>query len=374
MAPINVGIVGYGSSAKIYNLPFITPNPDLNVYAFLQRAAIPDPKTATPGSHCTIDFPNAKHYQSADDFFADSNIELVIVCSHPDSHASFAEKALRAGKHVVVEKPFTTTTAEADRVIAIAKESGKILTCYQNRRYDSDFLTLRHLVNKNAFGTVTEFENHYDVNMPVWMVRNKTIEYTPGEGMTFGLGAHSIDQALVLFGKPASVTAFLRSVRGVESEIDDTFTIILQYSGEKKNLLVTIKTAIATPMQDQLKTFVRGTEGSFIKFGTDVQEEQIFAGKIATDEGFGVEPSSTHGLLTTFKEVDKSQTYQEDSKRYHGKFPSIKGNYVEYYEDLVAAIRGERELAVNPQDSRDAIRVIELARESHKTGTTIQWS
>lgn len=126
-------------------------------------------------------------------------------------------------------------------------------------------MTLRHLVNKNAFGTVTEFENHYDVNMPVWMVRNKTIEYTPGEGMTFGLGAHSIDQALVLFGKPASVTAFLRSVRGVESEIDDTFTILLQYSGEKKKLLVTIKTAIATPMQDQLKTFIRGTEGSFIK-------------------------------------------------------------------------------------------------------------
>ncbi|OBT54687.1 hypothetical protein VE04_04921 [Pseudogymnoascus sp. 24MN13] len=322
MVPINVGIVGYGSSAKIYNLPFITPNPDLNVYAFLQRAAIPDPKTATPGSHCTIDFPNAKHYQSADDFFADSNIKLVIVCSHPDSHASFAEKAL-----LVVEKPFTTTTAEADRVIAIAKESGKILTCYQNRRYNSDFLTLRHLVNKNALDGSKQ--------------DNKTIEYTLGEGMTFGLGAHSIDQALVLFGKPASVTAFLRSVRGVET--------------------------IATLMQDQLKTFVRGTEGSFIK-------EQIFAGKIATDEGFGVKPSSTHGLLTTLNEVDKSQIYQEDSKRYHGKFPSIKGNYVEYYEDLVAAIRGERELAVNPQDSRDAIRVIELARESHKTGTTNQWS
>jgi predicted dehydrogenase len=97
------------------------------------------------------------------------------------------------------------------------------------------------------------------------MVNNKTIEYIPGEGITFGLGSHSIDQALVLFGRPASVTAFLRSVRGIESEIDDTFTIILQYSGEKKNLLVTIKTAIVTPMLDQLKTFVRGTEGSFIK-------------------------------------------------------------------------------------------------------------
>ncbi|KFX87572.1 hypothetical protein O988_09365 [Pseudogymnoascus sp. VKM F-3808] len=374
MAPINVGIVGYGSSAKIYNLPFITPNPDLNVYAFLQRAAAPDPKTAAPGSHCTVDFPNAKHYQSADEFFADSNIELVIVCSHPDSHASFAEKALGAGKHVLVEKPFTTTSAEADRVIALAKKSDKILTVYQNRRYDSDFLTLRDLVNKNAFGTVTEFENHYDVEMPAWMVKNKTIEYVPGEGMTFGLGAHSIDQALVLFGKPASVTGFLRSVRGVDSEIDDTFTIILQYTGEKKNLLVTIKTAIASPMQDQLKTFIRGTEGSFIKFGTDIQEDQIFAGKIATDEGFGVEPSSTHGLLTTSKQIDASQTYQEDKKKYHGKFPSVTGSYVRYYQDLVAAIRGDRERAVNPQDSRDAIRVIELARESHKTGTTVQWS
>lgn len=97
------------------------------------------------------------------------------------------------------------------------------------------------------------------------MVNNKTVEYVPGEGMMYGLGSHSIDQAVVLFGKPASVTAFLRSVRGIESEIDDTFTIILQYSGEKKDLLVTIKTAIASPMVDQLKTFIRGTDGSFIK-------------------------------------------------------------------------------------------------------------
>jgi predicted dehydrogenase len=99
MTPLNVGVIGYGSSAKIYNLPFITPNLDLIVYAFLQRAAAPDSGTAKPGSHCTIDFPKAKHYQSADDFFADSKIDLVVVCSHHDTHASFAERALRAGKN-----------------------------------------------------------------------------------------------------------------------------------------------------------------------------------------------------------------------------------------------------------------------------------
>lgn len=101
--------------------------------------------------------------------------------------------------------------------------------------------------------------------MPAWMVSNKAVEYIPGEGMTFGLGSHSIDQALVLFGRPASVTGFLRSLRGVDSEIDDAFTIILQYEGEKKNLLVTIKTTIVTVMKDQMKTFIRGAEGSFVK-------------------------------------------------------------------------------------------------------------
>jgi predicted dehydrogenase len=102
MAPLNVGIIGYGSSAKIYQLPYITPNPNLNVYAFLQRAAAPDLTTAKPGSHCTVDFPKAKHYQSADDFFADAAIDLVIVCTRPDTHALFAERALLASKHGVL--------------------------------------------------------------------------------------------------------------------------------------------------------------------------------------------------------------------------------------------------------------------------------
>ena len=139
-----------------------------------------------------------------------------------------------------------------------------------DRRYDSDFLTLRHLIRNNAFGKITEFENHYDIEMPPFMVRNKTVEFVPGEGMMFAAGSHSIDQAVVLFGRPASVTAFLRSMRGIESDIDDTFTIILQYDGEWKDLLVTIKTAIVSPMFDQLKTFVRGSEGSFVKVSISI--------------------------------------------------------------------------------------------------------
>lgn len=104
-----------------------------------------------------------------------------------------------------------------------------------------------------------------------------------------------------------------------------------------------------------------------------MQETQKFEGKVPTDKGFGLEPDSTFGKLTTLKKIDSSQTYNEASKKFHGNFPSIKGNYLAYYEDLVAAIRGEKELAVKPQDSRDGIRVIELARESHNKGATVTW-
>jgi len=123
MAPFNVGLIGYGFSTKCFHLPFILPNPNLAVYAFLQRAAPPaDPATTKPGSHCTIDHPQARHYQKPADFFSDPDLDIVIVCSHTDTHALFAEQALEAGKHVVVEKPFTRTTAEADRIISLAKE------------------------------------------------------------------------------------------------------------------------------------------------------------------------------------------------------------------------------------------------------------
>lgn len=115
------------------------------------------------------------------------------------------------------------------------------------------------------------------------MVSNKTVEYVAGEGLTFGLGTHSIDQALVLFGKPASVTAFFRSLRGIESEVDDTFTIILQYNGEKKDLLVTIKTTIVSHMEDQFKTFIRGTKGSFIKVSFSSMNLRQFQDLVLTE-------------------------------------------------------------------------------------------
>lgn len=238
---------------------------------------------------------------------------------------------------MVVEKPFTVSTAEADRVIATAKKSGKILTVFQSkkfsfahfslwnsqpgltlpqdRRYDSDFRTL-----------------HYDVDFPFWMSSWKSPDWSPGQGMMYGLGSHTIDQALLLFGRPASVTGFFRSLRDVESKTDDTFTIFLQYSGEKKNLFVTVKTSVVTTMQYPLKFFVRGYTGSFIKYGDDRQESQIAAGQTVRSTGFGVECEKTYGLLTTKERVHESQVLDVGSGKWVGKFPSLKGEYAQFFQ------------------------------------------
>ncbi|KAJ7214458.1 hypothetical protein GGX14DRAFT_443956 [Mycena pura] len=376
--PINVGLVGYGGSAKSFNLPFILPNPDLRVCAFLQRAAAPDPASVPRlpvGTHCTIDFPSATHHRTADAFFADDKIELVVICTH--EHGEFVRRALMSGKHVVVEKAFVNTSKEADDLIQLARERGKVLTVYQNRRFDSDFLTLQHLVKSGALGDIRDAQMHFDFRMPSWVMGWTQKEYAPGQGMTFGLGSHTVDQALVLFGRPGSVTGFLRSNRGVDSDVDDTFTIVLQYGGEQKNLTVTVKTAIVTHMKDNLRFFVRGTEGTYLKFGTDPQEAKALAAPCqpASDPDYGREDERVWGTLSTTKEFDaKSQTFDEDSGLYIGKYPSLFGRYRGLYENVVTAIRGTAELYVKPETSRDGLRILELARESHDTGRTVPWS
>lgn len=192
--------------------------------------------------------------------------------------------------------------------------------------------------------------------------------------MMFGLGSHTIDQALLLFGRPTTITAFYRSLRGVDSKTDDSFTIILQYSGAQRNLLVTVKTSVVAMMQHPMKFFVRGYDGSFIKYGEDIQESQVAAGLKSTAPEFGVEPETTYGLLTTKKRIDESQALDKTSGKWAGKFPSLKGSYAEFYTDLVKAINGEGELAVLPEQSRDGIRLIEIARESAEKGCSLPFN
>ncbi|OBT85651.1 hypothetical protein VE02_05800 [Pseudogymnoascus sp. 03VT05] len=378
MAPIKVGIVGYGFAAKNFHIPFISAIPDYEIIAILQRAEAPaDPKLSPKGSHCTVDFPGIKHYRSANDFFADGEIAFVVVATQTDTHALFGKMALTAGKHVIIDKPFAESAEEADKIIALAEKKSLLLTCYQNRRWDGGFQTLRKLIKEDALGDIKEAEIHYDFESPSW-VSQFPAKYTPGAGMAYGLGTHSIDQALVLFGLPKSVTGFFRVQRGMESEVEDSFTIVLQYDGAQKELLVTVKTSVVTPMAQQLKFLVRGTKGSFIKFqnrSTCPQEEQIAKGAKPLDPGFGLEPEQLEGILTTYDSFDSQfQTLDQETNKYTGRYPTITGRWLGLYENVADAINGKSNLEVKPKQSRDVLRVIELARESHNKGVTIPWA
>lgn len=242
---------------------------------------------------------------------------------------------------------------------------------------------------------VLQHANHsLDVEFPTWIQGWTQPKYSPGEGMLFGLGSHTIDQTLQLFGRPSRITAFIRALRGVESEIDDTFTVILRYDGKNgnphanKDLQCIVSTTMVTPMQAPLKCLIRGVEGSYVKYGTDPQEAQtLVAGMDSTDPSFGVEDESLWGTLTTFNKPfdSKHQTDKPEGAvvppqgpkgetKYVGKFPSFKGNYMGFYQDLVKAMNGEKKVEVDPQQSRDGLRVIELARVSAMEGRTVEWS
>ncbi|KAF7514851.1 hypothetical protein G7054_g14947 [Neopestalotiopsis clavispora] len=334
---IKVGVVGYGNSAKNFHLPLIQAVPSFELVAILQRSAAPSSPTTTPvGLHCSVDFPAVHHYRTVDDFFENSTIDLVVVATTNDSHGPIAKMALETGRHVIIDKPFTHTTAEADELIQLADQKGLILTCFQNRRWlvkDGDFQTLRQLIDAGALGEVKEAELHYDFESAgSWFSGDQT-DYTPGTGMTFALGPD-------------------------------------------KDLLVTIKSCIVTIMSQQLKYIIRGTKGSFFKQrSTCVQEEQISKGLGPSDPGFGIEPASSNGILTTIVEFDSDhQNFDQSTGKFVGRYPTVPGSWLSLYENLAAAIKGICPIEVQATQVRDVLRIIELARMSHTQNRTIEWN
>lgn len=293
----NVAVVGYGLSAKVFHIPLIEAVPEFQLYGIVQRKPQPD-------DDASKDHPGTKSWRSADEIFEDTSVDVVVVTTPPQTHFEFAKKALESGKHVVVEKPFVPATKDAHELIAIAKKSGKLLTVYQNRRWDSDFLTVRKLLDEGKLGDIAEFETHFDRHRPqlpppaqqTW--KNQAL---PATGSLFDLGSHLIDQVYHLYGAPKKVTGlvgFLR--RGVTEGAPDFCTVLLHYGTKEAKRLVTVKATVISPEEEQLRYWIRGTEGSYKKFHLDVQEDQLKAGMKPGDEGFAVEPEGHHGKRNPF--------------------------------------------------------------------------
>lgn len=261
MAPktYNVAVIGYGMSAKVFHIPLIQVVTQFKLYAIVQRN--PKPEDDAEKDHTQI-----KAYRSSEEMVNDAAVDVVIVTTVPASHFELCKLALEHGKHVVVEKPFTPTSKEAGDLIAIAKKHDRLLTVYQNRRWDTDFLTLSKLLKENTLGRVVEFETHFDRHRPEAPAGSTTWKARPlpGGGAGYDLGTHLIDQVVVAFGLPDRVTGFVGSQRAHNPEgVEDSCTILLHY--ESKGLLATVKAGVVSPEVEQLRYWVRGENGSYKK-------------------------------------------------------------------------------------------------------------
>ncbi|EAL91896.1 hypothetical protein KXX16_009345 [Aspergillus fumigatus] len=352
----NVGIVGYGFSAKIFHIPFVTEVPQFKLYAIVQR-------TPKPEDDAEKDHPGIKSYRTAEDMIKDAAVDVVIITTAPDSHYALAKLALENGKHVVCEKPFTPTSEEANDLVTLAQQRNRLLAVYQNRRFDADFVTLTKLVKNGSLGRVVEFETHFDRHRPeeppadVSKWKNKVI---PGGSAIYDLGSHLLDQAVQLMGMPDRITGFVGSQRAVNTTgFEDSFTVLLHYNN---GLLVTAKAGVVSPEEKQLRYWVRGEKGSFKKFHLDIQEDQLKAGMRPGDNGYAREPSDRYGTLTTI----------QDGKPVAEIFPTVEPpTYTEYYRKFARALAGEGDLPASGAEAAKVIRLIELAKESSKLGKTI---
>jgi len=348
----NVGIIGYGLSAKVFHIPLILAVPEFKLYAIVQRSPKPD-------DNAEKDHPGIKAYRSTEDMVADEKLDVVVVTTIPDTHLSLAKLALEAGKHVIVEKPFTVTSKEAKEMIAIAKSHHRLLSVYQNRRWDSDFLTLSKYITNGSLGRVVEFETHFDRHRPEtphdsWKLAQ------PAGAVIYDLGTHLMDQVVHLYGLPKRITGFLGSQRAHNpTGFADSCTVLLHYDG----MLVTVKAGVVSPEVNQLRYWVRGDKGSFKKYHLDCQEDQLKAGLKPGDNGFGLEPRERYGVLNTVK----------DGKIESEVVPTVEpATYAEFYRKFARALGGDvAQLPVDPSTAAAVIRLVELAEESSSQGRTL---
>jgi scyllo-inositol 2-dehydrogenase (NADP+) len=338
MQKINTAILSFGMSGQVFHAPFIEVHEAFNLYAVWERTK----------NLAQEKYPGVKTYRSMEELLADPKVELVVVNTPNYTHYDYTKKALNAGKHVVVEKPFTVRVEEGAELIALAKQQKKVLSVYQNRRYDSDFKTVRMVLEEGLLGELVEAEFHYDRFKEELSPKVHKETPGPGTGALYDLGSHLIDQALFLFGMPQSVFGDIRTVRPI-SKVDDYFEVLLYYPGLRVRLHSSYLVREALPAY-----ILHGSKGSFIKAKTDVQETALLEGSIPGSAGWGREPESEKGLLHT----------EKDGQVVRQLIPSLPGNYMEYYEGIFQAIRHGAPAPVTAEEGLNVVRIIEAATES----------
>jgi len=346
MTPINTALCSFGMSGLVFHSPFLSINPHFNFYAVWERTK----------NLAQEKFPQIKTYRTLEAMLADDLVELVIVNTPNYTHYEYAKKSLEAGKHVIVEKPFTIDVTQANDLIELAKKQNRVLSVYQNRRYDSDYKTIKKVVSENLLGELVEVEMHFDRFQEELSPKVHKETPGPGAGVLYDLGSHLIDQALQLFGKPEKIFADIRIVRP-NSKVDDYFELLLYYP----KLRVRLKASYI--VREALPGYIlHGLKGSFIKPKTDIQETLLKEGVIPGKKDWGTEPETEKGLLHT--EIKGKEVIEF--------ITSEQGNYNDYYNAIFEAIRNNQPLPVTAEEGAEVIKIILAAFKSSESERVIE--
>ena len=333
---INTGILSYGMSGRVFHAPLLHAHEKFNLLMCTELSKKVINST----------FPKVESVDSLDAIIHDERLDLVVVNLPDHLHEEYVTKALEAGKHVVVEKPFVLDSTIGKQLINLAESKGKMLSVFQNRRWDSDFLTYKNVIESGVLGELVEAEIHYD-RFRNFIQKGTWKEEDGASGTIFNLGTHIIDQAIVLFGKPISLFADLDTVRK-GGKVIDYFDIKLYYDDVK----VILKSSYLVK-EEGPKYTVHGQEGSFLKYGIDVQEDALKEGKIPNRKDWGMELPEYDGILNVGDDFTTVDTEQ--------------GNYLKYYDGVFEAISsGDYTKAVNPKDSLLGVEIIEKCFESNE--------
>ncbi|MGD1043796.1 MAG: oxidoreductase [Bacteroidota bacterium] len=342
---IIVGIASFGMSGKIFHAPLLAHHKNFKIKRIIERTRNEAQKL----------YPDVIVSRSIEDLLQDNEIELIVVNTPDQMHFEHTKKCLETDKHVIVEKPFTITVEEGETLIDLARQKGKILSVFQNRRWDGDFLTVQRIVKEQMLGRLVDYEAHYDRYRNYIQTDSWKEQSASGTGILFNLGTHMIDQALVLFGMPVAVTALLKIMR-TGSKVDDWYDIRLHYPNVNVNLKSSLLVREPGP-----RYILHGTCGSFLKWGLDPQEEALKQGMNPNNPNWGKESQEWWGLLNI----------EKDNKQFREKYETLPGNYSAFYDNIFKSITHGTELAVKPEEALDVIQIIDAVKKSSTQQKTI---
>ena len=334
---IRVALIGYGYAGRTFHAPLIRATPGLDLAVVNSR----DERKVH------ADIAGVRVVASPADAFA-ASVDLVVIATPNDTHAPLADAALRAGKHVVVDKPFALTLDEARDLFKVAEDANRLLTVFQNRRWDGDFLALKELLRDSALGRVTHFESHFDRHRP--QIRARWREQAgAGSGLWYDLGPHLVDQSLQLFGMPERVSANLAALRA-GAETDDWAHVVLDYASLRAVLHATLIAAAPLP-----RFIVHGERGSWVKYGVDAQERELVE---------ALQPSSGRSAEAFARRPIERAVHVDGATGAEQDTPIPPGNYTELYARLRDAVNGAGANPVPPAQALAVTAVVESAIRS----------